>query len=63
MPGPSLFPSDLDDTAMRAPAVAASAATKAPLPAGRPGDGPVELVCLALALAILVLACRIAATW
>ncbi len=48
---------------MRAPVDAAPAAREAPLPGGRRGDAAVEPVCLALALAILVLAGRIAATW
>jgi hypothetical protein len=58
-----LFASDLDTPNMRKPAAAALAPGKASLPAGRQGDAAVELVCLALALAVLVLACRIAAVW
>jgi hypothetical protein len=47
---------------MRKP-TAPVAATKTPLPAGSRGDAPVELVCLALALAVLTLAFRIASIW
>jgi hypothetical protein len=46
---------------MRKPAAAPVAATKPSLPAG--GDAPVALVCVALALALVVLACRIASIW
>jgi hypothetical protein len=48
---------------MRKPVTAAFAARKVLLPAGRRDDAPIELVCLALALALLVLACRIATVW
>jgi len=48
---------------MRKPDPASAAARKTALPAGRRGDGPVELVCLALALALLALASRIATIW
>ena len=48
---------------MRKPETASAAARKTPLPAGIRGDTPVELVCLALALALLVLAFRIASIW
>ena len=48
---------------MRKPDAAPVAARKASLPAGRRGDTPVELVCLALALALLALAVRIASFW
>jgi hypothetical protein len=41
----------------------ASAARKTSLPAGSHGDAPVELVCLALALALLALGSRIASIW
>jgi hypothetical protein len=61
--GAFVVPYGLDDAAMRAPVDAAPAAREAPLPGGRRGDAAAEPVCLALALAILVLACRIAATW
>jgi hypothetical protein len=39
------------------------AARKAPWPDRREGQAPLEIVCAALALAILVLACRIASFW
>jgi hypothetical protein len=42
---------------------AAVAARKTTLPAGGRGDTPTELVCLALALAVVVLAARIASIW
>jgi hypothetical protein len=48
---------------MRKPDAAPLAAQKTCLPAGSRDDAPVELVCLALALALLVLAFRIASTW
>jgi hypothetical protein len=48
---------------MRKPAAASVAARKAPVPAGSRDDAPVELVCLALVLALLALACRIASIW
>ena len=48
---------------MRKPAAASVAATKTPLPAAGRSDAPVELVCLALALAVLTLAFRIASIW
>jgi hypothetical protein len=33
------------------------------VPTGRRGDAPAELVCLALMLALVALACRILAVW
>jgi hypothetical protein len=48
---------------MRKPADAAVAARKPSLPAGGRDDAPVTLVCLALVLAVLVLAFRIATIW
>ena len=48
---------------MRKPNVAAVAASKVSLPAGNPDRASVELVCLALALAVAALAFRIASTW
>jgi hypothetical protein len=48
---------------MRKPDAASVAARKTSLPAGSRGDTPTELVCLALALALLVLAARIASVW
>jgi hypothetical protein len=58
-----LFAPDGDGVNMRKPDAAAVAARKASVPSGRSGDAPVELVCLALALALLVLASRIASVW
>ena len=48
---------------MRKPIPAAAAATGASLPAGSRDKRTVQLVCLALALALLALAARIAAIW
>jgi hypothetical protein len=48
---------------MRKPAAAAVAARKTSVPAGSRGNAPTELVCLALALALLALAARIASIW
>jgi hypothetical protein len=48
---------------MRKPAAAAVAARKASLPAASPEAASVRLVCLALALALLALAFRIASVW
>jgi len=50
----------LDGVNMRKPAAAPVAAGKASLPAGGRDDAAVELVCLALVLALLALACRVA---
>jgi len=47
---------------MRKPA-APVAASKASLPAGSLDIAAVELVCLALVLALLALACRVASIW
>ena len=47
---------------MRRPDAAATAATKTSL-AGRRESTPTELVCLALALAVVMLAMRIASIW
>jgi hypothetical protein len=47
---------------MRKPA-AAIAATKASLPAGSRNSAPEEVVCLALVVALVVLAARIACVW
>jgi hypothetical protein len=58
-----LFPSDGDGLNMRKPTAASVTARKDPTPAGRRGDAPTELVCLALALAVFVLAFRIASIW
>jgi hypothetical protein len=46
---------------MRKPAIAL--AKKAPFSAGGRNRAPVEMVCLALTLAILTLVCRIASIW
>jgi hypothetical protein len=48
---------------MRKPAATPVAASKASLPAGSLDNAPVELVCLALVLALLALACRVASIW
>lgn len=48
---------------MRKPDTAAAAASKTPLAAGHREAAPTELVCLALALAVVVLAMRIASIW
>ena len=55
--------SDLDGVNMRKPAAASVAASKASSPADGRRDVPVELVCLALVLALLALAFRIATIW
>jgi hypothetical protein len=47
---------------MRKPEAAAGAASRTSL-AGRRESTPTELVCLALALAVVVLAMRIASIW
>jgi len=48
---------------MRKPEAAAVAARKNPPPAVHRQGAPTELVCLALALAVVVLAIRIASIW
>jgi hypothetical protein len=48
---------------MRKPETGAAAARRTSQPAGSRVDAPTELVCLALALALLVLAARIASIW
>jgi hypothetical protein len=48
---------------MRKPAARPVAARKMPLLAGRPDQASVNLVCLALALALLALTARIASIW
>gem|GEM_PF-1037418 len=48
---------------MRKPAAASVAARKASLPAGRRDDAPVEVVCVALVLALLALGSRIVSIW
>jgi len=47
---------------MRKPEAASAAAKPSPRP-GLRGDAPTELICLALALALVVLAARIASVW
>jgi hypothetical protein len=51
------------DVDMRKPAAPAMATRKASLPAGGRDDTPTGLICLALALALFVLAFRIASVW
>jgi hypothetical protein len=48
---------------MRKPAAPAIATKKALLPAGGRDDTPAGLICLALVLALFVLAFRIASVW
>jgi hypothetical protein len=48
---------------MRKPDSVAAAAAKPLPPAGSEDSAPVQLVCLALALSVLVLGCRIASIW
>ena len=48
---------------MRKPVTASVAATSAGLPAGSPDKRSVELVCLALALALIALVFRIGSIW
>ena len=48
---------------MRKPDAAAAAASKHALTPGQREQAPAELVCLALALAVVVLAARIASIW
>ena len=48
---------------MRKPITAPASAAGAALPAGSRDKGSVELVCLALVLALLALAVRIATIW
>jgi hypothetical protein len=48
---------------MRRPDPAAAAARTASTLPGRNDSAPVQLVCLALALSILLLGCRIANIW
>jgi hypothetical protein len=48
---------------MRKPVAASVAARKASVPPTSRDNAPVEVVCMALALAVLVLAFRIASVW
>src|SRR5258708_31073895 len=61
-PGPLSSAADHDGVTMRKPD-ASVAARKASLPAGSRDDAAVQLVCLALVLALVVLAARIASVW
>jgi hypothetical protein len=58
-----LFAAGCGGVDMRKPNIATAAAGRTSPQAGRPGTTPVELVCLALALALLALAARIASIW
>jgi hypothetical protein len=58
-----LFHSDADGVNMRKSTAAPVAATQTSRPSSSRGDAPAELVCLALALAVLTLALRIASIW
>jgi hypothetical protein len=58
-----LFSPDADGVDMRKPDVAPTAASKATLPGRSRDDASVRLVCLALTLALLALAFRIANLW
>jgi hypothetical protein len=48
---------------MRKVDAAAVAAKKPPMPAGGRDEASVQLVCLALTLALIALACRIFSVW
>jgi hypothetical protein len=48
---------------MRKPAAETATAAKASLSSGRRDEASVQLVCMALVLALLVLAARIASIW
>jgi hypothetical protein len=48
---------------MRKPVAISSAARTAPPYSGRRVDAPAQLVCLALVLAVIALAARIASIW
>jgi hypothetical protein len=54
---------DGDGVNMRKPEAASFAARKASLSPGSRDTAPVEVVCMALALAVVVLAMRIATVW
>jgi hypothetical protein len=53
----------LNGVSMRKPVAASAAARKASVPSGSRDNAPVEVVCMALALALVVLAFRIASVW
>jgi hypothetical protein len=58
-----LYAPDRDGVTMRKPEAASVAARKASLSAGSRDTAPVEVVCTALMLALVVLALRIATVW
>jgi hypothetical protein len=58
-----LFLPDRDGVNMRKPAAAGVPPARAAVPAASPDRASVRLVCLALTLALLVLASRIASVW
>jgi hypothetical protein len=58
-----LFPRDGDGVNMRKPAAATVAPGSAAVPVAGPNQASVQLVCLALTLALLALASRIASVW
>jgi hypothetical protein len=62
-PGPLLFAAGCGGVNMRKPDVTPVTANRTSLTAGAPASTPVELVCLALAMALLALAARIASIW
>ena len=53
----------LDSVNMRKPVAASAAARKTSMPSGNRDNAPVEVVCMALLLALVVLALRIASIW
>jgi hypothetical protein len=62
-PGPLLFPPEADGVSMRKPDAAPASAMKPSLPDIRREAACLELVCLALALALVALVLRIATIW
>jgi hypothetical protein len=58
-----LFPPDANGVTMRKQAAVSVAARNMSVAAGSRRDAPTEVVCLALALALLALAARIASIW
>ena len=58
-----MFAPDSNGVDMHKPAVVPVAARKTPVLAAGPDTAVATLVCLALALALLFLACRIASIW
>jgi hypothetical protein len=63
IPGPFLFSLDSNGVKMRKLGSAAVAATNASSRGSSPDNAPTEMVCAALALALLVLLARIASIW